>query len=605
MKRPLLLSLAVIALALVPTPSGIVRAGEVAWSDWSKSTFDRARRENRILVIEVSAAWCHWCHVMERETYADPRVRERLSARFLPVKVDADARPDLAERYAEYHWPATVFLTPDARPVTALRGYRGPEDFLRILADVDAAVREGRAGPAVTAPSGRPAAAGEAADLPALRARLRRQLDATYDAGQGGWGLGQKYPHPAPVLHALLGARVEGDGVARERALLALAQAESLIDPVFGGMYQYSEGGVWSRPHFEKIASVNAGAMSTYASAFALTGDARWLRDANAVRRFVTTMLRAPSGAFYTSQDADVGAHGDAPFVDGHTYFDLGDAARRRLGLPRVDRAIYAQENGWFIEGLVDLHRASGDPEALRQATAAARAVLATHRDPGGGLRHAATDADGLHLGDQSAFGRACVALADATGDRTWLDAAVGLADAMRARLLDPAGGGFFSRTEDATAPGVFRERLLPYEGNAAAARFLLALHAATGTAAYRTHALAAIASVSAPELSARFGWRCASLLLAVEEASLPWARATLVASDDDPAADAMWRALRALDAPLLVRERVTPGEASSGGTTYPSAPSPAIYVCGDGRCSPPVRRAADLLAAWKAFARR
>ena len=70
--------------------------------------FDEARNGRRIVLLEVSAAWCHWCHVMERTTYADARVRERLARRFLPVKVDADARPDLAERYAEYHWPAGV-----------------------------------------------------------------------------------------------------------------------------------------------------------------------------------------------------------------------------------------------------------------------------------------------------------------------------------------------------------------------------------------------------------------------------------------------------------------------------------------------------------------
>ncbi len=558
-----------------------------------------------MLVIEVSAAWCHWCHVMDRETYADPRVKARLAERFLPVRVDADARPDLAERYAEYHWPATVFLTPDARPVTALRGFRGPDDFLRILADVEAAVREGRTLSDTSPPSGDNAGESGAAALLALRTRLSHQLEATWDPAEGGWGFGQKYPYAPAVLHALLEARLSSDPSWRRRVLVTLGRWERLLDPVWGGMYQYSEGGVWSAPHFEKIASVNAGALVAFASAYRLTADERWLRDANEVRRFVTTQLRDPSGAFYTSQDADVGASGDAAFVEGHAYFALDDASRRRLGIPRIDRAIYAQENGRFVEGLCELHRASGDAAVLGDALLAARAVRTSHRDASGGMRHASSDTGVLHLGDQVHFGRACLALADVTLDRRWIDEAVTIADAMLARFLDRAGGGFHAETEDPSAVGVFRDRIRPYEGNATAARFLTALHAATGKAVYREEALRAIASISASDLSARFGWRCAALLLAVEEASFPWVRATLVASDDDPAVESMERALRALDAPLLVRERVEPGTDSTTGATFPPTPVPAIYLCGDGRCSPAVRRPTDLPAAWKAFSRR
>jgi hypothetical protein len=598
------LAVACLALALgslvgAPRPA---RADVTSWSEWSAETFARARREGRILVVEVSAAWCHWCHVMEHETYADPRVVRRLASRFLPVKVDADARPDLAERYAEYHWPATVFLTPDAATITAIRGYRGPDDFLKLLDDVEAAAREGRTLSATDSPDGGATAVAGAEFLPALRERLAGELDATWDPVVAGWGRGQKYPYPASVLHALLRARLDADAERRDRALRTLAASERLLDPVWGGMYQYSEGGAWDRPHFEKIASVNAGALTAFASAHRLTGDVRWRKDADEVRHYLKGTLRAPSGAFYTSQDADVGVPGDAGFVEGRAYFALDDAGRRRLGIPRIDRAVYAQENGLFVEALCDAYRATGDATALAEAEAAARAILRSHRDPAGGLRHAAGDAQGLHLGDQTAFGRACVALSDATGDPAWIDEAVAIADAMLDRLLDRRRGGFFVRTDDPAAAGVFREGIRPFEGNASAARFLLALHAATGKGVYRVEALRAIAAVASPELSARFGWRCSALLLAVEEALRPWVHATLVATDGDPSAEPLWRALRELDAPLLVRERVVPGQGSTAGTTYPPSPVPAIYLCGDGRCSPAVRRAADLPSAWKAF---
>jgi hypothetical protein len=150
-RRRTLACLAVLALTLGvaggsgPAPLGSLRSAEAGpdiarWSEWSPVTFERARRERRILVVKVSAAWCHWCHVMERETFADPRVARRIEARFLAVKVDADARPDLAERYAEYRWPATIFLTPEAAPSRRC-GLSRLRRLLAVLDQVEAAAQ--------------------------------------------------------------------------------------------------------------------------------------------------------------------------------------------------------------------------------------------------------------------------------------------------------------------------------------------------------------------------------------------------------------------------------------------------------------------------------
>jgi hypothetical protein len=173
--------------AAAPRPAA-ADGGGVVWQGWTDDVAARARAEGKIVLLTVSASWCHWCHVMQRETYADPRVVARVAARFLPVKVDADARPDLAERYAEYHWPATVFLAGDGREVLALRGYRGPDDFLRILDDVDRAARAH-----IRAPSHRTAVAGASTSAARDCGRARR------DVGQAKWGFGQKYPY-APAV---------------------------------------------------------------------------------------------------------------------------------------------------------------------------------------------------------------------------------------------------------------------------------------------------------------------------------------------------------------------------------------------------------------------
>jgi uncharacterized protein len=613
-----------VIVVAIDGPSARAEGDGPAWRDWTPAAFESAKREGKIVLAEVSASWCHWCHVMEKTTYADARVRSQIEQRFVPVKVDADARPDLAERYAEYHWPATVFLWPDGREILAVRGYREPDAFLAILAQVHAAAREGRslfdASPVAAKTT---VATADEVPVDRLRDRLFATVNSAWDEVAGGWGFGQKYPHAPCVEHALLEARLTGDAAWEARALRTLAAWESLIDPVWGGMYQYSEGGVWNRPHVEKIMSVQAGAISAFADAYRHTHDERWKRDANAVRRFLLQRLWGypeaarrllhgetlgkVSGAFMTSQDADL-RRADGSSLDGASYFALDDAGRVALGEPRIDTAIYAQENGWAIEALCDLYAATLDEIALHEATVAAGTILSTHLDADGGWRHAAADEGPIHLGDQVAFGRGLLALHDVTGDPAWLAAARNTADAMFARLLDVSRGGFFSTSEAGAGTAVHAERVRPFEGNAAAARFLLTLHAATEVPRYRAEAIRALGAISDAGLPERFGWRAATALVAVEEATFPWVRVAYVGAGGEPNAEALVKAVLTLDTPLLARRMgaydLPDDPMTALVAAHDAKAGAAIYVCSGGRCSAPIRKAEDLAAAIRAIRR-
>jgi hypothetical protein len=556
------------------------------FSDWSQATFERARRERRIIVLTVSTGWCHWCHVMKRETYGDPAVRRVLSRRFLPVLVDADARPDLAERFRNYRWPATAFLTPDAKPVLALRGYRGPRPFLGILADVERRVRAGGPFPGFEQPSavGGATVPADEAGLRALRIRLRAELDGHYDERAAGWGRPQKYPVPEPVAYGLFLTRVHPDlpGTRRAlgRSLRTLAATRALIDPVFGGVYQYSLEGVWDRWHPEKIMTVNAGALTTYADAHAVTGDARWLGDADAVVRWLTSFMTAPHGAFYASQDAD------APGLAGERYYRLSRQARLRYGVPRVDRSIYARENALAIQGLCRLHAARDKPGAPAAALAAARALLRTHRAADGSFHHAAA-AGPRYLVDQAEMGRALIDLHQLTGETAWLDAARRVADALQARLVAPDGGWYDATDDDPAAVGVFARRLRSLEPNAAAARFLLSLYGITQEASFRERAVRAVTAVGTPGAIDGHWRHVAGLLIAVETALAPFAHVKVVGTPTDAAGRVLAAEARrlALAHPLVTWQRAP---ADSDG-------QPMALVCSDQTCSDPVRRAADL----------
>ena len=292
-----------------PSTEGAPRE-PLAWADFTPATFARAKKERRFIVLDGSAEWCHWCHVMEATTYHDPAVATLLATNFIAVKVDVDSRPDIEERYSAWGWPATVLFSPDTEELGKYRGYIAPPDFVRILADVVAAgnapyADEPRVRATALPPSSAPLPEEE---LLWIERSVELALDDYYDDDEGGWGRTQKAPIAQDNAWALDRAR-EGDGVMRARALFTLEKQRALLDPVWGGIYQYSAGSDWTHPHFEKLMPFEAGALENYAEAYALTGDPKDLATAQSVRRYIDAFLTSKDGAFYATEDADLNAH--------------------------------------------------------------------------------------------------------------------------------------------------------------------------------------------------------------------------------------------------------------------------------------------------------
>ncbi len=457
----------------------------LAWADFTPATFARAKAEGRFLVLDGSAEWCHWCHVMEATTYHDPAVATILAASFIAVKVDVDSRPDIEERYGAWGWPATVIFSPDAEELGKYRGYIAPSDFAAILRDVVAA---GKTSSAVTPPRARVTPLPVSHDplpeeeLAWIERSVELALDDYYDDEQGGWGRSQKAPIAEDNAWALDRARL-GDAVMSKRVLFTLDQQRAILDPVWGGIYQYSVGSDWTHPHFEKLMPFEAGALANYAEAYALTGDPKELATAQTVRRYIDAFLTSKEGGFYATQDADLNAHDPkGPFLSGHDYYALDDAHRRALGIPRVDTHEYARENGLAIAAYATLYqatcaRAACDTAALASAERAALRILATHLSPKGGVAHDATpDAHVLYLADNTAFALGLLGLYEVAPSATYLDAAQRIADFMLKELVDPESGGFFASNADPDAAGVFARRRVAFEDNVAALRVLAKL---------------------------------------------------------------------------------------------------------------------------------
>jgi uncharacterized protein YyaL (SSP411 family) len=346
---------------------------------------------------------------------------------------------------------------------------------------------------------------GEAAGI------AQRQLDELWDPVHGSWGDRQKVPLTWDNAWTLLENK--------DRALFTLDQQRKIIDPVWGGISQYSTDGDWLHPQHEKLAAYQAGAIDNYASAYTLTGDSSWLETAHLVRGFVDRFFTGPEGGFYATMDADVNAHDPSqPFVSGRDYYAKSDADRVALGIPRIDTHEYGRENGLLIAAYVTLGQAGRDPTATAAAERAAKRILTTHETKLGGISHAGGEgARVLYLADNAAFGFGLMRLYEATGSQTYLTEAKRIAGFLLKDLADPRGG-FFASTPDPTAVGVLAARRHPFEDNVMAIRFLARLERVAPSEPYRAAIGKALAVVANREAIEDRGRMVGDLLLAIEE---------------------------------------------------------------------------------------
>ena len=240
--------------------------------------------------------------------------------------------------------------------------------------------------------------------ITAAAGRAQRVLDDLWDPKEGGWGTCRRSRSTGTTPGRSSGAR-RPRRRAHARALHARPAAK-IIDPVWGGIYQYSTDGDWLHPHFEKLMTFQAGALDNYATAFALTGEPHG-SPPRSRSRLHRSLHDEPRGGFYATKDADLNAHDPSkPLVTGHDYYAKDDAARRALGIPRVDTHEYGRENGLVIAAYVTLAQAGHDASALATAERAAARILATHSTSLGGIAHAgADDLRVLYLADSAAFG--------------------------------------------------------------------------------------------------------------------------------------------------------------------------------------------------------
>jgi uncharacterized protein YyaL (SSP411 family) len=309
----------------------------VHWLPWGEAAFARARAEDRPILLDIGAVWCHWCHVMDGESYEDESVADVLNREFVCVKVDRDERPDVDARYqravqalsGQGGWPLTAFLTPDGEVFFGGtyfppdHNHYGRPGFRTVLLEVARAHREDREKVATNArvvrqhleASLNEAKAGTVS--PGLVAHGADQMARAFDVRYGGFGTAPKFPHPAAcefLLARCHDTKLDWQRDIVEKTLGAMARG-GIRDHLGGGFHRYATDERWIVPHFEKMSYDNSELLRAYLSAYQAFGTPLFREVATGVVDWVLEVLSdAERGAFYTSQDADVSFGDDGDY---------------------------------------------------------------------------------------------------------------------------------------------------------------------------------------------------------------------------------------------------------------------------------------------------
>jgi uncharacterized protein YyaL (SSP411 family) len=529
----------------------------VDWYPWGEEALARARDEGKPILLSIGYSACHWCHVMERESFEDADVAAAMNERFVCIKLDREERPDLDAIYMEAcqamtghgGWPLNVFLTPEQVPFFAGTYFppderAGMPSWRRVLdAVADAwASREGEirersgaiaqrlGGAASLEPSAEPM---QAATLVEAEEGLR----SAYDDVHAGFGGAPKFP-PASALEFLLR---RGETEMTSHTLEAMASG-GMYDQVGGGFARYSVDAYWLVPHFEKMLYDNALLARAYLHGWQVTGNELFRHVCEETLDWALREMRGPEGGFHSALDAD------SEGVEGKFYVweldelaaALGDLAEDAIAyfgatregnfegkniltrgaspparLPEIRRKLYeAREqrvrpglddkrltswNALMIAALADAGAVLERPDYLEAASACAGFVLGELRDADGRLLRSWKDGEAklnAYLQDHAHLLEGVHALYEATFEPRWFAAARQTADAMIARFADEERGGFFETSSDHERLVARRKDLEDHPipaGNSSAAVGLLRLAALTGEHEYERHAVSVL----------------------------------------------------------------------------------------------------------------
>jgi uncharacterized protein YyaL (SSP411 family) len=450
------------------------------WLEWNDDAFARARELGFPVLLFVRASWCRWCRELEETVLSDPRVRERLTERFVTIKVDKDRRPDIDARYSKGGWPTLAWLDDggellatdtylEVEPLLARLDlvadyYTQNRDLIRArIAEVEAARRTEELGPATRQRAREPKLSLEVVE------HVARTVLESADPTYGGWGREHKFPQVEAIDFALIRWSQTGDTSMLQlvRRTLRHMQEGEIHDTVEGGFYRYATQPDWSVPNHEKMLDSNAQRLHAYLEAWQTLGEESFKETAEGILSWMyETLLDKETRAFKGSQDANP------------AYAHLTTrAARKEFGAPACDPTIFTNFNAIAVSSLLKASVVLKDARHREQALATLDFLVEELFDNTRGMYHYWDG--GYHLpgllSDQAYMLRALIDAMQFAGENRYLAPARQLAD-LSIENLQSQNAGFYDTLFDPAARGGLRRRNRSILENSVMAEALLRL---------------------------------------------------------------------------------------------------------------------------------
>jgi uncharacterized protein len=572
------------------------RAHEIAWRSWSTETFAEAQAADKPILLSLSAVWCHWCHVMDETSYSDSDVIATINKAFIPIRVDADQRPDINARYNAGGWPTTAFLTPDGSILNA-QTYLPPEG-IRTIIDVileayhkrrdeitEALARRHKHLLVVKPPSTDPLD-------PSILSVTRTAIEDAFDEEHGGFGQEPKFPQTDVLEFVTLEFKRTKD-TRMERILSKTLHAMShggSYDHIEGGFFRYSTTRDWSIPHFEKMAEDHAGLIRAYALAWRALGTNALRETLLSALSYVRSVLRDhSSGLFAGSQDAD------------EAYYASSLQERRAMQAPYIDRTSYTNWSASLAGAFAIAGGVLSDDCLTTESLQTLDTIATSLLDDQGLCYHFQIPGQqprlSRQLTDQTAYLRALLDAYEVTGESRLLTRALALAEKIDT-IFTEEDGSLVDHAND--AQGLLSIRITPLPENASFADSLLRLSVITLQARYRerAHALlgvftnryASYQTFAAPYASAVARYLHGGTgvtILGTSQASAP-----------------LREAARRLPEPFLVTATFSENDPLIGQRGLRAMlGTPVAYICRGTACGAPVTEPAGIRMAFDALA--
>jgi uncharacterized protein YyaL (SSP411 family) len=557
------------------------KVATIRWADWTDLAFQRAKQENKLVLLDIGAVWCHWCHRLDQDTYSVPDIAEYVESNFVPIRVDTDERPDINRRYNMGGWPTTAFLTPDGR-VLGGGTYLSPDQMRQALRDVRSIweASQGKAGQEndMLQPEKIPVGPLSSSIMDEVLGEIANNFDTIY----GGFGSQPKFPNTDAHELSLMKYHYSGNREFLRMVTLTLDTVgkSGIYDREMGGFFRYSTTQDWSVPHFEKMSEDNAKWLRLYIHAYQVTGKPSYAETARGILGYLKTWLSdQANGCFYGSQDAD------------EKYYSHPKGERASLTPPFIDTKIYSSWNALMISAYLEASFSIGDISIRQFALKSLDRLLRLNYVRGEGMYHFFDGQPHLpdQLADQALTSKALLDAYEATGDSRYLEPAEELMDTATRKLFDAEHGGYFDSVVDSNAPGFLSKPAKPLDENSIAANLLTRLYHITGKDNY--HKLAGDTLKRFVEIYPQFGFMAADFALAVDVFMNEPTSIRIIGDKEKPQTKALITEAHKVYEPRKTIRILDPrnDQHAIAALGHQIPDSPTAYVCVGNTCTAPI----------------